>query len=117
MIRHGHSRSDERSLALHGAAFEKLRQRPELKGRVLQLVARWLGQEELQSSRRWLEEWRDMLTSWTLEAVREHILDEERGQVLRQCSPLSPVFTPRERWAVLKHVNERFKAEVGGWVP
>jgi hypothetical protein len=114
MPRHGHSRADARNLALHQAALLKLKQRPELQARVLELLDRWLGQEELQSARRSLETWREMLTSWSLAAVQEQVLDEERGQVLRQCSPLAPVLTPRERWAILKTVNERLEREERG---
>jgi hypothetical protein len=48
--------------------------------------------------------------------MREHVLDAEGGQVLRQCSPLAPVLTPQERWAVLKEVNQRLEAEDRGVV-
>jgi hypothetical protein len=108
--RHGHFVTDRRSLELHRAAFEKLRGRPELKARVLELVERWLGLEELASSRQWLGEWREMLESWSVERMTARVLDEEGGQVLRQCSPLAPVLTPQERWGILRRVNERLAA-------
>ena len=111
MACHGHSRTDERHLALHRAAFENLAEQPELQARVLELLERWLGREDLRSSRRWLERWQEMLTSWSLAARKEHVLDQEHGQVLRQCSPLAPALTPRERWAVLKGIHERPDAE------
>jgi len=114
MPHHGHRRADARSLELHRAAFEKLSRHPELRVAALGLVERWLEREEVRSSKRWLEEWRDMLSSWTLAAMVEHVLDAEGGQVLRQCSPLSPVLTPRERWAVLREVNKRLAAEERG---
>jgi len=109
MPRHGHAKADERSLELHQAALEKLGKNPELRPPVVKLVERWLEREDQRSSRPWLEEWRDMLTTWTLPAIMDLVLDEERGHVLRQCSPLAPVLTPRERWAVLKRVTSASK--------
>lgn len=108
MTLHGHSRSEARSLALHRAALERLRKDPAVQAAVLRLLDRWLDEEAHLSSRPWLEEWRTMLTSWTFDDMEERILDVERGQVLRQCSPLAPALTPQERWSILRRVNETF---------
>lgn len=117
MATHGHSSADARNLQLHRAAFEKLRANPALKARVLELTERWLSSKDHECSRPWLEAWREMLTSWDLGSLEREVLQPEHGQILRQCSPLAPVLTPRERWAVLREVNERLAAEERGAVP
>src|SRR5512138_2024986 len=101
---HGHVKTDRRNERLHEAALEKLRLHPELMPTVLALLDRWLTLEELRSSRSWLMQWREMLTSWPFQRLRDTVLDKERGQTLRQCSPLGPVLTARERWALLEEV-------------
>lgn len=92
---------------LHRIALKKLRLEPELRLRALALVERWLVTPGLEGSRPWLEEWRNMLRDWPMDRVELVVLDEEGGQVLRQCSPLAPVLSPRERWAALKEINRR----------
>ena len=114
MLFHGHSKADARHLHLHRVALEKLRREPALKLRVLALLEKWLGGPEGQISQPWLEEWRTMLRDEPLDHVAKVVLDEERGQVLRQCSPLAPVLTPRERWAALKEINQRLESGGGG---
>ncbi len=114
---HGHFHADARNLELHRVALAKLRADPALKARVLALVERWLSSPEHECSRQWLEKWREMLTSWDIESMEAEVLDEERGQVLRQCSPLAPALTPQERWAVLKRINRRLAAEEGATPP
>jgi hypothetical protein len=42
-----------------------------------------------------------MLSSWEVDRIAGVVLDPDEGQTLRQCSPLGPALTPRERWAVL----------------
>jgi len=109
--RHGHARADRRNLHLHQVVFEKLRRRPELLASALELLERWLADERLRPSRRWLEEWREMLRDWPLERIADLVLEPEKGQVLRQCSPLGPVLTPEERWDALREINERMRVE------
>ena len=46
-----------------------------------------------------------MLAAWPIERIAETVLEDETGQVLRQCSPLGPALTPRERWAALAEVS------------
>ena len=55
-----------------------------------------------------------MLRDEPLDCVAKVVLDEEHGQMLRQCSPLAPVLTPRERWAALKEINQRLESGGGG---
>lgn len=114
---HGHSKADARHLHLHGVALEKLLAEPVLKLRVLELLDRWLRDLEHASSRPWLEEWLKMLRNWPQKKMAEVVLDEEKGPALRQCSPLAPVLTAKERWAALKEINQRLDAAWGGMSP
>ncbi len=112
MERHGHARADARNLHLHRAALDKLRLDGNLRLPCLRLVEQWLSSPE-QPARKWLERWREMLSDWPVERIAPVVLDEKQGQSLRQCSPLGPLFTPRERWALLEEVNRALDAESG----
>jgi len=103
---HGHSKADLRNWHLHRVALEKLQRHPELLSAVLGLLDGWLGDDNLRSSRPWLEQWREMLTAWPFERMRATLLDPERGQTLRQCSPLGPVLTAQERWQALAEAGK-----------
>jgi len=103
---HGHAAADRRNLALHRAALAKLRRDPALRADCLALVTRWLAAPEHAPARGALERWRDMLAGWSDDALAAVVLDADRGQTLRQCSPLAPALTPQERWAVLRDVNQ-----------
>lgn len=100
-------RSDVRNLHLHRAALEKLRRTPALRGRCLDLVTRWIETPELRPSLPYLLRWRELLESAPDDELARVVLDADRGQALRQCSPLGPVFEPRERWALLAQVGGR----------
>lgn len=102
---HGHHKSDARSLALHRAALENLKRRPELKDACLQLAVSWKGRPDLAHARQWLEQWSEMLAQWTDDRICATVLDEIQGQALRQCSPLGPAISPRERWRILADVE------------
>lgn len=110
MKHHGHSRADARNLHLHRAAFAKLRDEPALLQRCRALLETWLASPGQQPSRGYLEQWREMLDSWPLEQIAATVLDEASGQALRQCSPLGPVLSPRERWELLDEINEELRS-------
>ena len=105
MVSHGHARSDLRNLHLHRVAIENLRISPDLRRRCQDLLERWLADPAQASSRPWLQQWDEMLEAWPIERIAEAVLEIEAGQTLRQCSPLGPTLTPRERWAALAEVN------------
>ena len=105
MKRHGHARTDYRNLALHRAALDKLRLQPQLLSRVLALLEKWLADDALKDSRPYLRQWHDMLTKWPFERMAEFVLHPENGQAIRQCSPLGPALTPRERWSIFKQAD------------
>jgi hypothetical protein len=98
-------KADIRHLHLHRVALDKLRVEPARRAACIALVDRWLASPEQVSSRPWLEEWRRMLVEWPIERIANSVLDFEGGQILRRCSPLGPVLTPRERWAALAQVE------------
>lgn len=107
---HGHSKADARNLWLHRAALGNLAKNPELRLRCLASLERWLAQDSFASSRSYLEQWRRMLTEWTDEQIAELILDAEKGQTLRQCSPLGPTLTPQERWRLLRELRDESRS-------
>ncbi|MSP61480.1 MAG: hypothetical protein EXR72_14265 [Myxococcales bacterium] len=78
----------------------------------LRLVEEWLATPNPPAGK-WLEQWREMLAHWPVERLAEVVLDELGGQTLRQCSPLGPLFTPRERWKLLEEINRAMAAEAG----
>lgn len=102
---HGHERADQRNLHLHRAALDKLRHEPTLRQACLALVRRWLADPDQQHARPYLEQWQVMLTEWSPDSLEALVLDDKRGQPLRQCSPLAPTLTPRERWRLLAEIN------------
>jgi hypothetical protein len=58
-----------------------------------------------------------MLADWPIDRIAAVVLDPERGQTLRRCSPLGPALTPRERWTALAEVNRDIEAASGSGHP
>jgi hypothetical protein len=108
---HSHSEADRRNRELHRVALEKLQRHPELLASVLSLLEKWLRDENLRHAHTWLGQWQEMLTAWPFAKMRSLVLDDERGQVLRQCSPLGPVLTPQERWRALAQAGTQASSE------
>ena len=90
-----------RNLGLHRVALAKLREQPEVRRACIALVDRWLAMPNLTSSYSWIRQWREMLSEWPQERMETVVLNAVGGQTLRQCSPLGPTLSPRERWAAL----------------
>ena len=103
-------KSDRRNLHLHRAAMARLRERPELRARCLSLLERWIRSPELAGARVYLQQWRELLLHASDEELERVTLDPDGAQALRSCSPLGPVFTPRERWALLREVNDGLRS-------
>jgi hypothetical protein len=94
----GHRRIDERSVALHRAVAEKLRNNPALLQIAIENLDRWY--DHAAHSRPYLDEWRRILRL-PLEEVLTLIGQEgERMTALRQNSPFAGVLEPAERWAI-----------------
>lgn len=112
---HGHTNADARNKALHQAAFTKLRDNSELLGKCLELLARWLHDPEQVACRPYLMQWHDLLTRRPIDKVAELVLNDTDGQTLRQCSPLGPALSPKERWAAFAAINSELQeAHQGG---
>lgn len=103
---HGHSKADFRNWHLHQIALEMLQRHPERLTAVLALLENWLRDVKLSHAHRWLDQWREMLLRWPFSEMRSMVLDVEGGQALRQCSPLGPALTPRERWLALREADK-----------
>jgi len=89
----------------------RLRDEPGLIEPCLTLLESWLASPQQRPARVYLEQWHEMLRCWPIEKVAATVLDEHGGQALRQCSPLGPTLTPRERWALLAEINQQLKRE------
>lgn len=97
-----HQLHDLRSLALHEAAVAVLRAHPERAERALATLARWEASGDRRTKSLW-DEWRRIIEQreWNL-AVE----DSDRGQQLRQASPLSFVLTVEARAEILRKFRE-----------
>jgi hypothetical protein len=111
------SKSELRHRHLHRRAFEKLGSHPELRSQCLALVEDWITRPEHEHADPWLQEWRQMLADWPIDRIAAVVLDPERGQTLRRCSPLGPALTPRERWTALAEVNRDIAASAADHPP
>ena len=98
-----HLRHDLRSLALHQEAVRVLREHPEKAARALEVLTRWQAGGDVHTTPLW-EEWRRIIEGelWDL-AVQ----DSDRGQQLRQASPLGFVLTEDQR----NTVAQRFRRD------
>lgn len=88
-----HERHDRRSLALHVEAVRVLQEQPELAQPVLEVLDRWEAVAD-PHSKTLRDEWRRIVEGklWALA-----IEPSERGNQLRQASPLGFVLDPLER--------------------
>lgn len=98
-----HRRQDLRSLALHEEAVRVLREQPEKAARPLEVLTRWEAKGDVNCQPLW-DEWRRIIEQrfWHL-AVEV----SDRGQQLRQASPLAFVLSDDQRNAVLDRFRKR----------
>jgi hypothetical protein len=102
-MEHGHAKAEERHLALHRLAFEKLRADPEGgKHKARELLERWLGMANLEASHLLFRRWQALLDR-PVDEIEEEILGDTDHQLI-QCSPLGALITPRERFAVYQRL-------------
>jgi hypothetical protein len=96
-----HRRQDLRSLALHEEAVRVLQAHPERGERALQVLAHWdsVADPHSQTLR---AEWRRIIENklWSLA-----LEDSDRGQQLRQASPLGFVLENSVRSAILRRFS------------
>lgn len=92
-----HRRQDLRSLALHEQAVRVLRAQPERAERALQVLDHWETAAD-PASKPLRDEWRRIIENKLWELATE---DSDRGQQLRQASPLGFVLDAATRSAIL----------------
>lgn len=101
----GHARHDLRSLAMHQEAVRVLREHPEKAARALEVLTRWQAQGDVHTMPLW-DEWRRIIEGGLWELA---VQDNDRGQQLRQASPLGFVLTEDQRDAIF----QRFRRSAG----
>lgn len=96
-----HAAQDYQSLMMHVEAVKLLQQNPALVDQALTTLARWRQTADARSFPL-LDEWQDILMSraWTRAVARD-----ERGNQLRQASPLGTVLPQETRLAIIAHVR------------
>lgn len=99
----GHARIDARSLEMHRAIAEKLRQHPELMEIAWDNLERWSANET--HSKRYSDAWREILKRPLEDVLALMVEENERMTAMRHTSPFAGVLTPKERWAIY----DRFK--------
>lgn len=100
-----HLRHDLRSLALHQEAVRVLREHPEKASRALEVLSRWQATGDARTKPLW-DEWRRIIEGGLWEQA---VQDNDRGQQLRQASPLGFVLSEDQRAAIMK----RFRRNPG----
>jgi hypothetical protein len=93
-----HDRLERRSLALHQAIADKLRQHPELLSIALDNIERWSQRHG--RAQPYLDTWRQILGlpfPELLDLIEE---DSPRMTQLRQSTPFAGVLDPSERWRI-----------------
>ena len=93
-----HDRLERRSLALHRAAAEKLRERPALLSIAHDNLDRW--SKPGNRSQPYLDTWREILAKPLDEVLALMVDDTQVMKDLRQSSPFAGILEPKERWLV-----------------
>ena len=99
-----HQRIDRRSLALHRAIAEKLRERPALIEVARENLERWSSTAG--RSQPYWDAWRELLGRPLSEVLEILAEPSERMTAMRQATPFAGVLEPAERWAIY----ERFES-------
>jgi len=94
----GHQRIDRRSLVMHRAIAEKLREDPALIAIALENIDRW-SRAEGHSQPYW-DAWREILNRPLREILDLLGEESERMTALRQATPFAGVLKPAERLAI-----------------
>jgi hypothetical protein len=94
----GHWRIDRRSLALHRAIADKLREDPALLDVARDNLDRW--SRAAGHSQPYWDAWREILDHPIEEVLDLIVEDSEKMTAMRQASPFAGVLSPTERWAI-----------------
>lgn len=117
-----HRTSDEQSLRLTQAALQRLIARPELLEQARATLDHW-DRVAPPASKPLRDEWRRILDSSDWKAALD---SGNRGQQLRQASPLGRALDARTRWSIIRQckgrsssldpVDQDLAARVGHWI-
>lgn len=92
-----HQQIDQRSILLHRAVAQKIRENPDLLAIARDNLSRWVA---LGGPRTYWTEWEALLAG-PLEALLAFMVSPaEEARRLRQCSPFAGILPPRERWRI-----------------
>ena len=97
-----HQEQDARSLALHTVAVELMRADETLIERALDILARWDSHVSVRS-KPWRDEWVRILQERDWELA---LSVSERGNQLRQASPVSCVLPNERRWEIIRATSK-----------
>jgi hypothetical protein len=107
-----HAEVEERSLALHRAVAERLREEPERVALARQRVAAWRRDGAVGEP--YAQAWSQALDG-PLKSLLELLIDPgPAATALRQVSPFAGVLSPRERWRILEDWAARRENECSG---
>jgi hypothetical protein len=96
-----HQELDQRSLALHRLVAHKVRQDESLLLKAQSVLDHW-HQTASPRTFLYLDAWQSLLDQGVHACLQGAIEESERGDALRQASPLACLLTPQERFAFLK---------------
>lgn len=95
--------NERRSIALHRAVGERLREDPALVATARQRIDRWLADGSIHAA--YGEAWRRLLAG-PLEGLLTALVDpDEQARTLRQCSPFAGILDPKTRWRVWREAG------------
>lgn len=92
-----HQQIDERSILLHRAVAQKIRENPDLLAIARDNLRRWVAQG---GPRAYWTEWETLLDGPLEDLLTFIISPAEEARRMRQCSPFAGILPPRERWSI-----------------
>ncbi|HET9766102.1 MAG TPA: hypothetical protein VFS60_04610 [Thermoanaerobaculia bacterium] len=102
-----HELAEARSLALHQAVAERLREEPELISTARERVASWRRSGSVAPV--YAEAWAELLAG-DLDALLAALADPgERARALRQVTPFAGAIDPRRRWRIWREARLSFE--------
>lgn len=102
----------KRSLALHRAVVQQLREDPSLWAIPLQNIQRWT--EQSGRIEPVYEVWKDILTSWPQEKIVKLLLSRsQRAALLRSSSPFTGIISADQRNRIFERYRRQTRDTVG----
>ena len=104
-----HRLAEERSIVFHRAVFEKIAGDARILDRARSRVAKWLARGEPHPF--YATQWARVL-ELPLPELGKALLDRsEEARALRQVTPFAGALPPRERWAIWRDAERRWRHE------